>query len=387
MGARHLAGTDDSVATLFGSSPPDGCVVFTMDASGFRANNYLSGWSAPGTLVRPGDGWFFKNPFSTKLTNTIVGTVVQGHVLLPSGFSACSSIVPIGGGISSTLLFPTNGGGTLYTWNNSNNTYSNYTFLNAWSPSEPSIAVGQSFWVRRNASADWAQTNFGFGNISMSVPALAAPAGQLNFFTFNATNAGFGRVFDSDGVTPLAAGALGQLYAGKKPFDSLVPLGAPVSFQSGAGSGYISSDVVTVPFATGGQTVYVQLRCWKQASGASYEAAVTNGGVTARSSVLRLTAHAVIENGNPGVPPPEVNLFPSFRLSPLPPPLSIVRSGTNAIVSWVAPSTGFFLQQLPAFNTNNWTWTDVTNAVSLVNGRNQVTVSATTSDHFFRLNR
>jgi hypothetical protein len=51
-------GLSTTVGDLFGVVPavPDGLTVFTMDGSGFKANNYLNGWSDSDVPLRPGNG-------------------------------------------------------------------------------------------------------------------------------------------------------------------------------------------------------------------------------------------------------------------------------------------------------------------------------------------
>jgi hypothetical protein len=65
------------------------------------------------------------------------------------------------------------------------------------------------------------------------------------------------------------------------------------------------------------------------------------------------------------------------------PTLSIAQSGTSVIVSWPASFTGFVLQENPDITTINWT--DVTNSVDIVGDENQVTISRSDANNFFRL--
>ena len=65
------------------------------------------------------------------------------------------------------------------------------------------------------------------------------------------------------------------------------------------------------------------------------------------------------------------------------PALTITRSGSNAVISWPTNATGFGLQQSSALGSPNWV--GVTNPVSIVNARNQVSVRATNRANFYRL--
>jgi glucose/arabinose dehydrogenase len=67
-----------------------------------------------------------------------------------------------------------------------------------------------------------------------------------------------------------------------------------------------------------------------------------------------------------------------------PPALQISRNGENAILSWPASAAGYSLQSAPILQTNP-AWTGVGNPVTVVDGRNQVTVRITGSSRFFRL--
>ncbi|MGA2281611.1 MAG: hypothetical protein ABSG80_15060 [Verrucomicrobiota bacterium] len=60
-------------------------------------------------------------------------------------------------------------------------------------------------------------------------------------------------------------------------------------------------------------------------------------------------------------------------------------ASTGAVLSWLVPSTNFVLQQNPDLTTTNWT--DVTNTptLNLTNLQNQVIVSPSTGNSFYRL--
>jgi hypothetical protein len=69
------------------------------------------------------------------------------------------------------------------------------------------------------------------------------------------------------------------------------------------------------------------------------------------------------------------------------PDLAITLSGGQAVISWPAPSTGFLLQGADAIVTpvSSISWTTVATAPVVVDGRNTVTVSATSGNRIFRL--
>jgi hypothetical protein len=66
------------------------------------------------------------------------------------------------------------------------------------------------------------------------------------------------------------------------------------------------------------------------------------------------------------------------------PQLRLFLTATNSVVvAWPAPSSGFRLQQNSSPGMANWL--SVTNAVSVVNGENRVTISPPVGNRFYRL--
>jgi hypothetical protein len=317
-----LATSNNTVESFFAEFPvvfghdADGVTICRIESSGFRADNYLHGWSDPKVVLAPGEGWFCKNPRQQALVVRIEGEAVDGTNRLPAGFSVCSSIVPQVGTLTTVLDFPAQDGDAVFVFNPTDGSYSASSFTsNSWSPSEPIIGIGQSFWVRKAGAIDWVRSVIG-GDKLVLHDQLVAQVGQLNFFTYS-TDATLGRVFDVDGVTLLSSNYVGQLYVGTKKNEELsfTPVGTPENFQPEGGAGYIRSGVVSIPFASGGQTVGVQLRVWRQSDGATFEAALSNRGPVGKSIPMAVMCHAAIEAGNPGLAPEDVNKFPSFHVA------------------------------------------------------------------------
>jgi hypothetical protein len=122
-------------------------------------------------------------------------------------------------------------------------------------------------------------------------------------------NSGLGRVFRSDGVTPLGTNYLAQLYASTDATEaSLTPSGTPVRFLPGNVAGYVRGGTVNINGASPGQTVYLQVRVWDSALGTTYETAA--GGSRGKSAIF-----SVMAGGNISYFPPEANNFPSFSLA------------------------------------------------------------------------
>ncbi len=309
--------------TIAGQIPDtrDGASIFSMDGSGFVANNYLDGWSEPGQILVPGQAWFFHNPGSDLFTVTVVGNVVLGRLVnrLPGGYSACADIVPQGAPLT-VLGFPSALGSKVFRYDNASDTYSIFEVTtNGWEPEEPSTEVARSFWAYEPGPVDWiqnfsAELGWSFGTYMVVQPEIASTVGEVNFFTHNSDGIS-GRVFDLDGTTGLNSKFRGQLYAGtNEEENALLPVGLPASFLEGAGAGYIRAGSVKLPGVAGGQTVYLQLRVWEECAGDTYEQAVSNGSAAGRSTVFSLVAHACLESDGPGLPPRNANLFPNFSI-------------------------------------------------------------------------
>ena len=354
------------------NGPANGDTIFTMDAGGFKADNYLNGWSDPNLPLPLGSSWYFKNP-NPALPFTALGFLYAGTNHLNSGFSAAGSLLPLSGGLSSNLYFSAAVGDSVFVFSPAGNSYVLYSYSNQWLPMEPQMDIGQGLWVNHAAAADWVQPAFlmAFGSVSMVQPQLASSTGQLNFFTFNATNSAFGQVFDTN-ATALSANGLGQVYAGTNADgSSLLPVGMPTAFSSAA-NGYVNYGVLTVPFASGGQAVYAQLRAWKAADGSSYEAASAQGGAVGKSSLMLLTAHATIEGNQPGLPPPDVNVFPSFSLmlpvALVPPVIQSIIPGNGMInITWGATAGANYQMQYKT-NLSQTNWINLGGVLTATNG-------------------
>src|ERR1017187_6367981 len=74
---------------------------------------------------------------------------------------------------------------------------------------------------------------------------------------------------------------------------------------------------------------------------------------------------------------------PIFEVSLPPAALGIAPSGTNLTLFWPSPPGGFVLQQNSDLTTTNWT--TVTNTPTMTNLQNQVTLSPTSGNQFYRL--
>jgi len=162
IASNPLEGATNTIVALF-PSVPNGTSVFKFDnASGsYTGANFLFGsWGAGGSITLvPGEGFFFKNPTGTPLTNTFVGNVKQGTLATPlsAGFNLVSSQVPQSGLVSTDLGVPIGNAESVFKFDATTQSYTGGSFLfGSWGTGgEPSIGVGEGFFVKKNASASW----------------------------------------------------------------------------------------------------------------------------------------------------------------------------------------------------------------------------------------
>ncbi|MBL9137422.1 MAG: hypothetical protein JNK85_16235, partial [Verrucomicrobiales bacterium] len=131
-------------------------------------------------------------------------------------------------------------------------------------------------------------------------------------------------VFGADGITRLEGEAYrAQLYGGKDPL-TLIPLGTPQSFRTGAGAGYIAGSTVRVPKVSPGEVAWLQMRAWEVAAGSTFEEVYAKGGSCGASPLFQLTTGGF---GNPPSLPSVLSGLQSFRID-RPKPLQIIESPT-----------------------------------------------------------
>lgn len=182
-----------------------------------------------------------------------------------------------------------------------------------------------------DAGTYWVEVRNAAGSVT-SLPAVVRvvplePGGTV-YFNNRVIAAGVDApVFEADGTTPLAGPAyLAQLYAGPTP-DTLEPVGAAVSFRTGAGAGYITGGVVVIPGVAPGAQAYVQMRVWESARGPDYPSALRAGGKTGVSNVLPLVTGGA---GSPPSFPADLVGLESFRIEPETEPPVLVLSSPAA---------------------------------------------------------
>ena len=163
--SNPLDSADDSIASLFAGVPNNTQVYKFNPATGSYSiatySSLLGSWTGESTAtVEPGEGVFVRNATAAPVTVTFVGEVRQGPLShpIPAGLSIQSSEVPQEGGIETDLGFPPANNDQVYEYDNAGNTYVISTYssiLGGWTPSEPTIDVGQAVFVRKAAATTW----------------------------------------------------------------------------------------------------------------------------------------------------------------------------------------------------------------------------------------
>jgi len=161
-------GVNNTLNSAFaGSNLPDNMEVFKFSGGQFGNASFSAGGSFfPNQPLNPGEGCFILNPYSTNITATFVGTALVGsqNNAYPAGFAIISSKTPLSGGVATSLSL-TNGSDNdeIFTWNPISQSYGNASFFvsaasggPAWFP-EPSINVGQAFFLSSQSSGNWTQ--------------------------------------------------------------------------------------------------------------------------------------------------------------------------------------------------------------------------------------
>jgi hypothetical protein len=155
----------NSLTNIFTPDPPDGTAVYVFnDITDTYDDSYtfLSGYGwLSGTEILPslppGIGFWLQPPSS--YTFSFIGQVPEGKLLvpIPDGLSLRSSKVAQSGGVQSVLGFSQLVvGDKIYRLLPGTSSYNIFTnAASGWTPSEPSINIGEGFWVERPA---WTRT-------------------------------------------------------------------------------------------------------------------------------------------------------------------------------------------------------------------------------------
>jgi len=166
---NNTAPNGNTVTNLFASAP-DGTIIYRylQSRGGFVIiTKQFGSWTDPADAadsILPGEGFFVFNGGTTTWTNTFVGEVMQGALShsVPSALSLQASEVPQSGGIVTPLAYPVADNDTVYIWDTPLQQYKVAQFVfGGWSgdfSAEPTVAVGQGFFVSKTAAVPWSRT-------------------------------------------------------------------------------------------------------------------------------------------------------------------------------------------------------------------------------------
>jgi len=133
-------------------------------------------------------------------------------------------------------------------------------------------------------------------------------------------------IFDVGGTIRLSGTAFfAQLYAGPAGAaeSALVAIGAPTTFRTGAGAGYINAvSEVTVPGVAVGATAAIQMRAWDATFG-TYGAAEAGNGKIGKSNVFAVSGLGGQGPSGPPATAPNITGLQSFSLTQVPEPSTI----------------------------------------------------------------
>jgi hypothetical protein len=139
---------------------PDGTFVYKWDkaTSNYLVNNYDLGWGNASMTLAPGEGAFVVLPQgATPVKVTFVGEVPLGaasNMQLTQGLQLVGSKVPQAGLIETDLKYPVADGDFIYRFDYATQNYIVYNYDLGWG-TQPTISVGEGFWVAKNNTADW----------------------------------------------------------------------------------------------------------------------------------------------------------------------------------------------------------------------------------------
>jgi hypothetical protein len=165
-------GTNNTVYTVIGTNVPNLTRIYAFDpvAGSFSFATFTAGtltWigavSAVNAALSPGQGVWVQIPASASpQTVTVVGEVKQGTLTTPVGsyYQILASQVPQVGGIQTALGYTPANLDRVYRWLPGIQNYdAARTYLSAsgtWSGGgEPSVGVGESFWIQGHAGSAW----------------------------------------------------------------------------------------------------------------------------------------------------------------------------------------------------------------------------------------
>jgi len=167
MIADQLIATNNNLNGLFnpmidGTYLPSGSQIQFWNGTSYVTNIWSSGaWSPNGnSTLLPGGGAFIDNGGTNPITVSFAGLVPESvtNYITNGVYMIYSALIPKAGGVQTVFGYPPSRKDTIERWNSSGyfNSY-NYYYLPSpgWSPSEPIVNVGESFFLDATTTKTW----------------------------------------------------------------------------------------------------------------------------------------------------------------------------------------------------------------------------------------
>ena len=170
--ANPLNAGDNHLSKIFPANMPSGTTIYRQVNNKFVISNFIPddfgvlNWDNDWE-IKPGEGFFVKNPTQAAVTVTFVGEVMQstaGPLANPmvAGFNLTASMVPQSGDVQAALGYPAENGDAVYLLG-ADHKYkiSNYIPDDFGVPNwdiVPTPAVGEGFWIKSKTAKTWNRT-------------------------------------------------------------------------------------------------------------------------------------------------------------------------------------------------------------------------------------
>jgi hypothetical protein len=192
--------TNVQISTLLPNVPSSTVLQFWGFTNWGPSTTFSSGsWDHPNWTLPFGGGARIQVPTNT--TITFVGQVVQGKMTnaIPSGSSVSSSLIPKSGTVTQLGLTSLGNGDWIEKWNGSS--FICYTNSSgSWSPSTPTLSVGESIVIHATSLSFWSRTFDTTDYIALYTPYVELWGGYGGDLIVWSSTAGTGTISRPDAV-------------------------------------------------------------------------------------------------------------------------------------------------------------------------------------------
>jgi hypothetical protein len=177
-------GTNNTVSTVFPTNNVTiGDNVFIFNGTGYDILTYCQpprgnglGWYLGNALtnnypLNPGIAVFYSpaaNETNVQTGTVLLGASVSNPNVAAGRISLVASMIPLAGGVTTTLQYSPSIGDVIFLYNNASHSYDSYTYVTpprgdgtGWylgnTLTEPQIPVGGGFWLQPATSTNWVQ--------------------------------------------------------------------------------------------------------------------------------------------------------------------------------------------------------------------------------------